>query len=121
MFGRHGPARAPMPHSVTPIFFFLDVVSRDSNISGDLCRTGRQPNTNAKAAFRQWTAAGMPASMLLLGLATYGYVSHSRKTKLSGSSMPKGFLYGVHARLGHLEGWPSLDHPDLPLNRVVSR
>ncbi|RXW17813.1 hypothetical protein EST38_g8035 [Candolleomyces aberdarensis] len=64
---------------------------------GDLCHTSSQPEANAKAAYAQWTKAGMPASKLLLGLATYGYVSRSRNTKLSGSSVP-ALIPGAHPR-----------------------
>ncbi|KAF6750396.1 glycoside hydrolase family 18 protein [Ephemerocybe angulata] len=66
---------------------------------GDLCNTSAQPQANAKAAFAQWTKAGMPASKLLMGLATYGYVSKSSKTKLSGSSMPPALAPGSHPRV----------------------
>ncbi|KAJ2919639.1 hypothetical protein MD484_g832, partial [Candolleomyces efflorescens] len=64
---------------------------------GDLCHTSKQPEANAKAAYAQWTRAGMPASKLMLGLATYGYVSRSRNTKLSGSSVP-ALIPGAHPR-----------------------
>lgn len=66
-------------------------------LPGDLCNTSSQPEANAKSAFSRWTKAGMPASKLLLGLATYGYVSKSRNTRLSGSSMPS-FTPGAHPR-----------------------
>ncbi|KAG6827754.1 hypothetical protein H0H92_010576 [Tricholoma furcatifolium] len=55
---------------------------------GDLCGTSKQPQANAEAALKQWTAAGFPASKLLLGLPLYGYVSQSSKTVLTGSSLP---------------------------------
>lgn len=51
----------------------------------DACGTSSQPQATAEAAFAQWTAAGFPAGQLLLGLPTYGYVSQSSKTKLTGS------------------------------------
>jgi chitinase len=49
------------------------------------CGTSSQPQASAQAALNQWTAAGFPASKLLLGLPTYGYVSKSSATKLSNS------------------------------------
>jgi chitinase len=36
----------------------------------------------------QWTAAGFPASQLLLGLPLYGYVSNSTATGLTGFATP---------------------------------
>ncbi|KIM81785.1 glycoside hydrolase family 18 protein [Piloderma croceum F 1598] len=51
---------------------------------GNPCGTNSQPSATAKAAFKQWTAAGFPAGKLLLGLPLYGYVSKSSKTTLSG-------------------------------------
>ncbi|KZP30284.1 glycoside hydrolase family 18 protein [Athelia psychrophila] len=54
------------------------------------CGTSSQPTATAAAAFKQWTAAGCPASKLLLGLPLYGYVSKSTATKLSGSFKEPG-------------------------------
>ncbi|THU94236.1 glycoside hydrolase family 18 protein [Dendrothele bispora CBS 962.96] len=79
---------------------------------GNLCGTSSQPTASAQAALSQWTAAGAPASKLLLGLPLYGYVSNSTKTKLTGSFAPsndmvliqkedsqgKNFLNGAHPR-----------------------
>ncbi|KAJ7125146.1 glycoside hydrolase family 18 protein [Mycena epipterygia] len=52
---------------------------------GNLCGTSSLPQYSAEAAFAQWTAAGFPASKLLLGLPLYGYVLDSTKTVLTGS------------------------------------
>ncbi|KAF7297935.1 Glycoside hydrolase family 18 protein [Mycena chlorophos] len=52
------------------------------------CGTSSQPSYTAKAAFKQWTAAGAPASKLLLGLPLYGYVYHSSKTTLAEFAEP---------------------------------
>jgi chitinase len=49
------------------------------------CGTSSQPADSAQAALNQWTKAGFPANKLLLGLPTYGYVSQSTATHLSGS------------------------------------
>jgi len=69
---------------------------------GNPCGTSSQPQANAEAALQQWTKAGMPASKLLLGIATYGYVSKSKATKLSGSFAPspddRSFPPGAHPR-----------------------
>ncbi|KXN90766.1 Chitinase A1 [Leucoagaricus sp. SymC.cos] len=66
------------------------------------CGTSTQPDANARAAFVQWTKAGMPASKLLLGLPLYGYVSRSSANKLSGSFVPTPgdppFSSGAHPR-----------------------
>ncbi|KAF8154277.1 glycoside hydrolase family 18 protein [Crassisporium funariophilum] len=68
---------------------------------GDLCGTNTQPAATAQSAFAQWTAAGMPASKLLLGLPLYGYVSKSTAKKLTGSSSGNG-------------EFPLLAHPKYP-------
>ncbi|KAJ3859360.1 glycoside hydrolase family 18 protein [Lentinula novae-zelandiae] len=52
---------------------------------GNLCGTSTQPQYSAQAALSQWSAAGFPASKMLLGLPLYGYVSNSTKTALTGS------------------------------------
>ncbi|KAJ4480852.1 glycoside hydrolase [Lentinula aciculospora] len=52
---------------------------------GNLCGTSSLPQYSAQAALSQWTAAGFPASKMLLGLPLYGYVSNSTKMALSGS------------------------------------
>jgi len=54
---------------------------------GDLCGTSSQPQYNAHAAVKQWTAAGFPASQLMLGLPLYGYVSESTKTSLTDGTL----------------------------------
>ncbi|KAH8096611.1 glycoside hydrolase family 18 protein [Cristinia sonorae] len=55
---------------------------------GNLCGTSRQPQASAQAALAQWTAAGFPASKLLLGLPLYGYVSKSTARTLTGIALP---------------------------------
>jgi chitinase len=52
---------------------------------GNLCGSSTEPDYSAQAAHSQWTAAGFPASKLVLGLPLYGYVSDSTMTSLSGS------------------------------------
>lgn len=54
---------------------------------GDLCGTSSQPQYNAEAAVKQWTAAKFPAGQLMLGLPLYGYVSQSTKTALSDGTL----------------------------------
>lgn len=48
----------------------------------NLCGNSTQPGASAAAAVKAWTAAGMPASKLLLGNPYYGYISTSTKTTL---------------------------------------
>jgi chitinase len=48
----------------------------------DACHNSTQPNANAVSAFNAWTAAGFPASKLVLGLPSYGYISKSTATTL---------------------------------------
>ena len=48
----------------------------------DACDNSQQPDANEKASIAAWTAAGMPASKILMGVPAYGYVSSSSKTTL---------------------------------------
>ncbi|KAF8192629.1 glycoside hydrolase [Pholiota molesta] len=48
----------------------------------DACNNSTQPNANAVAAYNAWTAANFPASKLVLGLPSYGYISSSTATHL---------------------------------------
>ncbi|KAK2460378.1 hypothetical protein APHAL10511_007543 [Amanita phalloides] len=113
---------------------------------GDLCGTSTQPHASAKAALHQWSAAGFPASKMLLGLPLYGYACQSSKTTLTGSVMPSpdmtllqtekvssidgetalSFLNGSHARTtrvdkmtadANLSSWWG---QQIPFNNLVS-
>ncbi|OSC97972.1 glycoside hydrolase family 18 protein [Trametes coccinea BRFM310] len=55
---------------------------------GNLCGNSVLPQYSAQAALQQWTAAGFPASKLVLGLPLYGYVSQSTKTTLQHIARP---------------------------------
>ncbi|EJF62190.1 glycoside hydrolase family 18 protein [Dichomitus squalens LYAD-421 SS1] len=55
---------------------------------GNLCGNSSLPQYSAQAALAQWTAAGFPASKLVLGLPLYGYVSQSTKTTLEDIARP---------------------------------
>src|ERR1700742_4037717 len=48
----------------------------------DACHNSTRPTANAVSAFNAWTAAGFPASKLVLGLPSYGYISKSFATTL---------------------------------------
>ncbi|KAJ6539469.1 glycoside hydrolase [Mycena capillaripes] len=48
----------------------------------DACNSSSQPEANAVAAYNAWTSAGFPASKLVLGVPSYGYVSTSTATRL---------------------------------------
>ncbi|PIL37075.1 hypothetical protein GSI_00767 [Ganoderma sinense ZZ0214-1] len=48
----------------------------------DACSNSSQPNANALAALRAWTAAGFAPSQLVLGVPSYGYLSRSSATHL---------------------------------------
>lgn len=76
---------------------------------GDLCGTSTQPESNARAALKQWTAAGFPKGQLMLGLPLYGYVSKSTKTSLqdrdtSSADRPQQPLDSYRARVLSLAG-----------------
>lgn len=46
------------------------------------CANSNQPTANELSAIEQWTAAGMPANKILMGVPAYGYVSSSTATTL---------------------------------------
>ncbi|BGP14946.1 hypothetical protein JCM10213_007252 [Rhodosporidiobolus nylandii] len=46
------------------------------------CPNSMQPNANMESAIEQWTAAGMPANKILMGVPAYGYISSSTATSL---------------------------------------
>ncbi|KAI5475768.1 glycoside hydrolase family 18 protein [Pseudohyphozyma bogoriensis] len=48
----------------------------------DACPNSNQPNANEQSAIETWTAAGMPASKILMGVPSYGYISDSTATTL---------------------------------------
>ncbi|KZT12531.1 glycoside hydrolase family 18 protein [Laetiporus sulphureus 93-53] len=48
----------------------------------DACQNSTQASANAVAALEAWTDAGFPASQLVLGVPSYGYISKSRATRL---------------------------------------
>lgn len=48
----------------------------------DGCKTSEQPTANAYAAVASWTAAGMPANKITLGVPAYGYLQASQADKL---------------------------------------
>ncbi|KAK4705493.1 chitinase, partial [Phenoliferia sp. Uapishka_3] len=48
----------------------------------DACPNSNQPNANEKSSIAAWTAAGMPASKILMGVPSYGYISSSTATTL---------------------------------------
>ncbi|KAG7087811.1 hypothetical protein E1B28_013751 [Marasmius oreades] len=77
----------------------------------DACGTSTQPQASAEAAFNQWTAAGAPASKLLLGLPLYGYVSQSSRTTLSGSFAPPVSVSGSVAAALRTQGGGARPHP----------
>ncbi|KAH9899952.1 glycoside hydrolase [Cubamyces lactineus] len=48
----------------------------------DACNNSTQDSASALAALRAWTAAGFPASQLVLGVPSYGYISRSSASLL---------------------------------------
>lgn len=48
----------------------------------DGCKNSDQPTANAYSAVASWTAAGMPANKITLGIPAYGYVQQSSATHL---------------------------------------
>ncbi|KDQ29341.1 glycoside hydrolase family 18 protein [Pleurotus ostreatus PC15] len=48
----------------------------------DYCGNSTQPEASALAGFTAWTAAGFPASKIVLGVPSYGYISRSNAQTL---------------------------------------
>ena len=48
----------------------------------DGCGNSTQPTASALAALRAWTAAGVPAEKLVLGVPSYGYISRTGARRL---------------------------------------
>ncbi|KZW04057.1 glycoside hydrolase [Exidia glandulosa HHB12029] len=48
----------------------------------DGCHNSTQPFATARAAVATWTKAGFPASQIILGIPSYGYISQSSATYL---------------------------------------
>lgn len=46
------------------------------------CPDSNQPNANQASGIAAWTAAGMPADKILMGIPSYGYISSSTATTL---------------------------------------
>jgi len=55
----------------------------------DACGNSTQPNSSAVGAFNAWTKANFPASKLVLGLPSYGYISSSTMQHLRARSSKK--------------------------------
>ncbi|KAI0661066.1 glycoside hydrolase [Cubamyces menziesii] len=53
----------------------------------DACNNSTQDSASALAALRAWTAAGFPASQLVLGVPSYGYISRSSASLLRTRSL----------------------------------
>ncbi|KAJ7684051.1 glycoside hydrolase [Mycena rosella] len=56
----------------------------------DGCHNSSQPDGNAVAGYEAWTAAGFPASKLVLGVPAYAYISQSTATRLRTRRSPPG-------------------------------
>jgi chitinase len=55
----------------------------------DSCGNSTQPDASAVGSFNAWTKAKFPASKLVLGLPSYGYISSSTAKRLRTRSKPK--------------------------------
>ena len=53
----------------------------------DRCHNSTQPEASALAGYTAWTTAGFPASQIVLGLPSYGYISKSTSSSLRQRSM----------------------------------
>ncbi|KAK0230972.1 glycoside hydrolase superfamily [Armillaria fumosa] len=46
------------------------------------CSNAKRPDANAKGGLKAWTSAGFPADQIVLGIASYGYISKSTAKEL---------------------------------------
>ncbi|KAK0498602.1 glycoside hydrolase superfamily [Armillaria luteobubalina] len=46
------------------------------------CSNAKRPDANAKGGLKAWTTAGFPADQIVLGIASYGYISKSTAKEL---------------------------------------
>ncbi|GAA6062786.1 hypothetical protein JCM10212_002155 [Sporobolomyces blumeae] len=79
----------------------------------DACSGSMQPNANMLSSIQAWTAAGMPASKILMGVPAYGYISSSSATSLihKRDSVPQTGLSNRHlAKLKRQEQYMSEGH-----------
>jgi len=53
----------------------------------DRCHNSTQPEASALAGYTAWTTAGFPASQIVLGLPSYGYISKSTALNLKQRSV----------------------------------
>ncbi|KAI0939219.1 hypothetical protein AcV5_000700 [Taiwanofungus camphoratus] len=70
----------------------------------DACRNATQRRASAAAALDAWTSAGFPASQLVLGVPSYGYLSRSNATTLRARSRHRRSRHSV--RRHSLYRWP---------------
>lgn len=68
------------------------------NAPMDYCGNSWQPGSNAKAAVKAWKAAGFPASQIMLGVPSYGYVSDSTATTLIHKRSRKSEVTGARRK-----------------------
>lgn len=80
--------KTPSSRTLIDISFFLLIYDAASSSPGpnaplyDRCQNSTQPDMSAYAGFHAWTSAGFPASQIVLGLPSYGYVSKSTTNRL---------------------------------------
>lgn len=73
------------------------------------CPNSNQPNANELSSIKAWTAAGMPASKILMGVPSYGYISSSTATTLV-HKRDAHVSNRERASLAHAESQKSLMH-----------
>lgn len=72
----------------------------------DACPDSNQPTANELSAIEIWTAAGFPASKILMGVPSYGYISSSSATTLvhrRSLDLPTNINNRERARMVHTE------------------
>jgi chitinase len=79
-----------LPHFPVPPLLTSQIASSHPGPNAPLsdgCHNSEQPAQNAESGFTSWTEAGFPASKLMLGVPSYGYISKSNVTKLTERSL----------------------------------
>ncbi|KAJ7503010.1 glycoside hydrolase family 18 protein [Mycena galericulata] len=83
--GSNGNPLTNVSAYASELTYNYDINGGWSSAPGANAPLGNRP----RPAFKQWTAAQVPASKLLLGLPLYGYVLKSTKTTLSNYTLPE--------------------------------
>ncbi|KAK0490835.1 glycoside hydrolase superfamily [Armillaria novae-zelandiae] len=74
------PSGAKISAAVQP--YHLPSSTPGPNAPLGSCSNAKRPDANAKGGLKAWTKAGFPANQIVLGIASYGYISKSTAKEL---------------------------------------